>query len=85
MKTQIIMKANGFPTLYGYACGYGKDYTRQDGVWISLRPFCNGLEVKGGGSWDQFFYEDYPTRAKAAQAAEREFERRCNQSYTEEA
>ena len=60
-----MIKANGFPSLYGYACGYGEE-TNGGKVYIKLTPFCNGIEVKGGGEWSQFYYWDYERPALAA-------------------
>ena len=73
-----LTKTNGFPTLYGYACGCGKSHYTAAGDYITLFPFCNGLDVKGGGKWAQFGYADYPSPAAAAKAAEREFKRRIS-------
>lgn len=72
-------KKNGFPTVYGYHCGYGKEVKGHIGnslILISLMPFENGLEVKGLGKWAQFYYEDYEKVSECIREAETEFKLR---------
>ena len=74
MPSNKLVKNNGFPTLYGYGCGNGmaKIVTQPNGDTkiIRLSPFCNGFNVKGNGVWEQYYYEDFPSRSICARKAE---------------
>ena len=71
-----LNKANGFPTLYGYACGYG-DVQENGENRKSIFPddSMNCLDIKytldGKYHWEQFFFWDYPTRHECATVAEK--------------
>lgn len=72
--TPIFYKQNGFPTRYGYACGYGKEEWLNDKrrKTIFEDDSHNCMDVKwtdenSVGHWEQFFYWDGPGAAKNAE------------------
>ena len=74
-----LIKRNGYPTLYGYGCGNGmaEVVTQPDGhtCIVRLTPFCNGLNVKGNGVLEQYFYNQFPSRSIRARKAESAWKR----------
>ena len=74
MPSNKLVKNNGFPTLYGYGRGNGmaEIVTQPNGEIriVRLSPFCNGFNVKGNGVWEQYYYEDFPSRSICARKAE---------------
>ena len=74
-----LIKANGFPTLYGYECGNGaaEIVTQPNGEIriVRLTPFCNGFDVKGNGVWERYYYNAFPSRSLCARKAESAWKR----------
>lgn len=67
-----FMKPNGFPTPYGYACGYVKTISRMgNSLTISQDGSGNVMDVKGfindSYVWQQFFHCDYHNAIGAAE------------------
>ena len=69
-----LLKENGFPTKYGYACGYGKedwseDKKRRKTIFEDGSHNCIDVkwEDESGYHWEQFFYMDGAGAAKKAE------------------
>jgi hypothetical protein len=78
---QIMIKANGFPTRYSYACGNGKTFTCERNADNHISIFENDshtcLDVKGyidgHRIWEQFYHCDNAPNWNAIKAAEKAF------------
>jgi len=60
-----LQKDNGFPTSYGYLCGHGAKYEKDEDNRVSMFEDDSHrcIDIKGfkdgAHFWFQFFYEDY--------------------------
>lgn len=76
-------KQNGFPTRYGYACGYGQTFESDKNADNRISIFeCDShtcLDIKGyidgHHIWEQFYHSDNGDGFNAIKEAEKAFNR----------